>query len=218
MPRAGVLGPSARYPRWWSGGTGSERGVSGRLPAPWQSGWDGEPCPGTLRPAAEDGVRQPGAALGAPHQLQQLFGHFGHDGDWARGSLLPGLRPRNIGKGRVEKGAAERRPGGRARRGTHAAAGTDRACQARRSRNLEFPVPEVAGLPTSFSSAPPRSTGESLPRKQDCVELRDRESWESSANFGNCTDSGWLDCCWLLPCPARGLREPLLSWALLYFL
>lgn len=62
-----------------------------------------------MRPAAEDGVRQSGTALGAPHQLQQLFGHFGHDGNWTRsGSLLLGLRSRNIGKGRLEKRAAGR--------------------------------------------------------------------------------------------------------------
>lgn len=53
-----------------------------------------------MRPAAEDGVGETRTALGAPYQLHQLFGQFGHDGVPASGSLLSGFLPRNMGKGR----------------------------------------------------------------------------------------------------------------------
>ena len=56
-----------------------------------------------MRPAAEDGVREAGTALGAPHQLHQLFGQFGHDEVPASGSLLSELLPRNMGKERLRR-------------------------------------------------------------------------------------------------------------------
>lgn len=66
-------------------------------------GWKREPNRGTLCPTAENGVRETGAALGAPHQLHQLFSQFGHDGVPARGSSLSGHLPRNMGKGRFRR-------------------------------------------------------------------------------------------------------------------
>ncbi|ELW47404.1 hypothetical protein TREES_T100014388 [Tupaia chinensis] len=66
--------------------------------------------PGTLSPAAEDGVGETGAALGAPYQLHQLFSQFGHDGVLAGGSSLSGLLPRNMGKERLRR--QELRDGG----------------------------------------------------------------------------------------------------------
>lgn len=80
------------------------RGVTATLSqGKGSGGWKGEPSQGTLRPAAEDGVREPGAALGAPHQLHQLFSQFGHDGVPAGGSSLSRLLPRNMGKGRFRR-------------------------------------------------------------------------------------------------------------------
>ena len=83
------------------GGCGAG-GVAARLSQGKGSGWKSEPRQGTLCPAAEDGVRETGAALGAPHQLHQLFSQFGHDGVPASGSSLSGLPPRNMGKGRLQ--------------------------------------------------------------------------------------------------------------------
>lgn len=102
-----------------------------------------------MRPAAEDGVRETGAAFGAPHQLHQLFSQFGHDGVPASGSSLSGLLPRNMGKGRLRR--QEVRDGGgegagrldaRKTKGDRATC-RDRACQASPSGSKEFPVPEV---------------------------------------------------------------------------
>lgn len=104
------------------------KGSGGRKP---------ESSQGTLRPAAEDGVRETGAALGAPHQLHQLFSQFGHDGVPASGSWLSGLLPRHMGKGRLRRPAWRDGSGKRAGRlDARKATGErptcrDRACQAR---------------------------------------------------------------------------------------
>lgn len=92
-------GPSAGHAR----GRWRERGTAG-LAEQRERRRRRAPGRGTLRPAAEDGVRETGAALGAPHQLHQLFSQFGHDGGPANGSLLSGLLPRNMGKGGPETG------------------------------------------------------------------------------------------------------------------
>lgn len=65
--------------------------------------WTCESSQGTLSPAAEDGVRESRAALGAPHQLHQLFSQFGHDRVPASGCWLSGLLPRHMGKGRIPR-------------------------------------------------------------------------------------------------------------------
>lgn len=98
--------------------------------------------PGTLRPAAEDGVGKTGAALRAPHQLHQLFSQFGHDGVAARGSLLSGLLPWNMGKGRLRRqelrdGSGQGRGRFDARTGREGRCTCrDPACQTRSDRQL----------------------------------------------------------------------------------
>lgn len=146
-----------------------------------RSGWNREPCLGTLRPAAEDGVRQPGAAFGAPHQLQQLFGHFGHGGDWARrGSLLLRLRSRNIGMGRLEKRAAGRRrsdANGRqreARAGSALPARTE-PVKPRQAAATSLPCRKPPDFRLPLAPPPQRAEGgESPPRKRKWRVPRER--------------------------------------------
>ena len=104
--KAGELGQSAGHGR----GLAREASRLDSLGAKRSGGWKPESSRGTLRPAAEDGVRETGAAVGAPHQLHQLFSQFGHDGMPASWSWLSGLLPRHMGKGRLPR--SEWRDGG----------------------------------------------------------------------------------------------------------
>ena len=110
-----------------------------------------------MRPAAEDGVRETGAALGAPHQLHQLFSQFGHDGVPASGSWLSGLLPRHMGKGRLRRPAWRDGSGKRAGRldGRKATGERptcrDRACQARSERQRGVSRTGSTGATSGFS-------------------------------------------------------------------
>lgn len=169
-----------------------------------------------MRPAAEDGVRQSGTALGAPHQLQQLFGHFGHDGDWTRGSLLPVLRSRNIGKGRLEKRAAGRR---RPRRDWEAERDECSSVPAEtapvkpgEAATRSFPCRKRLDFRLPLAPPPRRAggRGETLPRKRKWGEAnRSLRLVLGVVQFAG----GWT-----FYCPTRGLREPLFSWTLTPFL
>lgn len=134
--------------------------------------WKREPSPGTLRPAAEDGVREAGTALGAPHQLHQLFSLFGHDGAPANESLRSGLPPRNMGKGRLRRQGVTglqsrsswplRREAGERRKSCIQLC----ACQTAPAA-AKFPVPEVSNhplpAPLSLPSHHTQEPGSHLP-------------------------------------------------------
>lgn len=137
---------------------------------------------GTLRPAAEDGVGEPGAALGAPHKLHQLLSQFGHVGGLASGAALPQHLPWHMGKGRLQR--PELRDGGRRHRRS---AGAEREAASRHllGTRLSSPVRAEKEFPRGGSTLTSGSYGarRHLPGSGSGVAIKE-ERWPGSGDHG----------------------------------